>query len=760
MVTPGLRQPDDPVSSDPMPDTGDNGPADVRNTMSGIASVALQTGAVHGGVHLHTARPSPAPVVPRQLPAAPGLLAGRAGELARLDRALTAGWRGSDIDEAGPATADPPAGLAGAGTTVLVSAIGGVGGIGKTWLALAWAHRHLDRFPDGQLFVDLRGFSPVGEPMEPAVAVRGFLDALEVDPDRIPTDLDAQAALYRSLVAGRRMLIVLDNAAASEQVVPLLPGSPTCTVLVTGRVRLASLIDRHGARHLPLGILTGDEARVLLADRLGADRTAAAPEAVDELVGLCGGHPLALSIIARTVDTRIHTPLAEVAAEVRELGLEMLDHDTDPAASLPAVLSWSLRHLTEQQRTVFALLGIAPGTDTTLLAAAALTALPPARARRALSALEEASLLERRPGGRHTMHDLVRAYATTTARDNLSKPVREAALARAVDFYLHTAHAADQLLNPHAEPIRLDPPVPGARPHPLPDPAAALAWLDTWHSHLLAAQQAAATHGRHQVVLHLAWALDTFHIRRGHRHDDLAVWQAAVHAAAHLPDPAAGILAHRRLGRAYAELGWYEQAAGHLRQALAHAEHHHDSLQSANTHYALAQAWERQGNHQQALEHARRALDLYCDLDQPVRKAVALNAVGWHFVHLGDYDAARDHCLEALVLHRRHGFPEGEAATLDSLGLIAHRIGDHRQALDHYHQAVTLLRGLGDAYMLVEILDRVGHAHAALGHHDQVRTVWQEVLELYRQQGRDSDAQRVQSQIDHLDGISRAGADS
>ncbi|HWO68536.1 MAG TPA: BTAD domain-containing putative transcriptional regulator, partial [Umezawaea sp.] len=340
-----------------------------------------------------TAAEAEAPV-PRQLPAPPRWFTGRGIELARLDQALTV---------------EPAEGIAAAGTgsgtrsvaTVVISAIGGAGGIGKTWLALTWAHQHAEQFPDGQLFVDLHGFSPTQEPMVPEAAVRGFLDALGVDSGRIPTDLDAQAALYRSLVAGRRMLIVLDNAATADQVVPLLPGTPACTVLVTGRTRLASLIDRHGARHLRLDVLPRDEARALLTARLGADRVSAEPDAVDELVELCRGYPLALSITARHAATHPSVPLAEVAVELRELGLEMFHHDTDPAASLPAVLSWSLRAFTDEQRTVFALLGITPGADTSLPAVVALTGLPSARARKALSALQEASLLESRPGGRY-----------------------------------------------------------------------------------------------------------------------------------------------------------------------------------------------------------------------------------------------------------------------------------------------------------------------------------------------------------------------
>jgi hypothetical protein len=423
------------------------GDAGVVNTASGDAGAVVQAGAVHGGVHLHAAV-LPARVVPRQLPAAPRVFAGRTDELTVLDRSL-------DADGSPTAAA-----------TVVVSALGGAGGIGKTWLALAWAHRNLERFPDGQLFVDLHGFSPVGKPVEPAVAVRGFLEALGVDPNRIPTDLDARAALYRSLVADKRMLVVLDNAATVEQVVPLLPGSSSCTVLVTGRHRLASLIDRHGARHLPLDVLSPEEARGLLAARLGADRVAAEPEAVDELIGLCGGHPLALVITARTAGTRADVALAEAAAELRELGLEALDHDTDPAASLPTVLSWSLRRLTDTQRTVFALLGIAPGPDTTPPATAALTGLPDRLARRTLSGLENASLLERRPGGRYAMHDLVRRYAAHTAHTTLPDHVREGALTRVMDFHLHTAHTADRLLDPHDAPLSPGPAAPGVHPPP------------------------------------------------------------------------------------------------------------------------------------------------------------------------------------------------------------------------------------------------------------------------------------------------------
>ncbi|GGM90344.1 hypothetical protein GCM10011609_29130 [Lentzea pudingi] len=665
-------------------------------------------------------------VVPRQLPAAPTPFVGRHDELDRLDATLRTG---SDT-----------------ATTVVISAIAGAGGIGKTWLALHWAHRHADRFPDGQLFVDLRGFSPDSTPMDPTVAVRGFLDALGVEPGRMPVDPHAQTALFRSLVAGKRMLLLLDNTVDTAHVAPLLPGSDTCTVMITSRNRLSGLITGHGAHHLSVDILTDTEARRLLTDRLGTARIDAETAAVDELIGLCGGFPLALSIIAGRAHSHPRLSLAALTAELRDSALDALD-DTDPTASLPAVLSSSRRALTREQAQTFGLLAIAPGPDIGLPAAASLTGLPPARTTAVLRALDQASLISQDTDGRYRMHDLIRRYATDTAHSDLSDDMRKAALERVVGFYLHTAHTADRLLAPHRPPTLLGPPAPGTHPQPLPDHPAALAWLDTHHPHLLAAQHTAAAHHRHHAVRLLDWALHTFHQRR----DELAVWQAAADAADHLPDPATRAQAHRLLGHAHAELGRHEQALGHLHQALALAEHHHDPTQQAHTHHALSCAWEQQGDDQQALDHARQALDLFRTLDQPVREAIALNAVGWHAARLGDYDTAREHCQAALTLHRHHHDPGSEANTLDRLGYIDHHSGHHHQAIHHYHQALTLFRTLGNTSQAADTLDSVGHPHAALGDREQARAVWLEALELYRQEGRDDDAERTLRQLDALD---------
>jgi DNA-binding SARP family transcriptional activator/tetratricopeptide (TPR) repeat protein len=676
-------------------------------------------------------RPSVHSVLARQLVAPPRLFTGRKPQLAVLTRNLYA--RGD------------------ASPTVVISAIGGAGGIGKTALALYWAHQNIERFPDGQLHVNLRGFDPSGEPMRSEVAVRGFLDALGVEPAAIPVDADAQAALYRSLMVGKRMLVVLDNARSSEQVEPLLPGSPTCTVLVTSRSRLSGLVTRHGAHPLGLDVFPQAEARELFTRHAGVDRMAAEPEAVTELLGWCAGLPLAVSIVAARAAQHPDFPLAGLAEELRERSarLDALEGG-ELTASLRAVFSWSYHALDGERAKVFGLLGLAPGPDISLPAAANLTGLPIPRMRVVLDGLEDASLVQQPVPGRWRMYDLIRLYATDQAHRDQPEDTREAALRGVTDFYLHTAHTADRLLSSHREPIDPDPPGAGCRPHPLSDPAAALAWFEAEHPCLLATQHLAAIRGWHPVVWQLAWTLTTFHARRGHLHDRVAAWQAGLTAARQIGDPALLLRAHRDLGWACAFMGRHADALDHLHQALTLAQGTGDLLAQALTHRALARAWEQRGEDQQALEHATSALHLFQAFDRPVLEADLLNIVGWLSARLGRYEQARTHCETALTLARRHHYRQGEAATLDSLGYLAHRTGQYAQALDHYHHALTFFRDFGDSYEKANTLDRLGQTHAALGDHDQGRHAWRQALALYRAQHRTSDADRIQQQLDDL----------
>jgi DNA-binding SARP family transcriptional activator/tetratricopeptide (TPR) repeat protein len=682
-------------------------------------------------------QPAARRVLPRQLPAGPRLFTGRGRELAVLTAVLDR--------RPAPGTAL---------SAVVISAIGGTGGVGKTWLALHWAHQHLDRFPDGQLHVNLRGFDPVGQPVPPGTVLRGFLDALGVDPSGVPVDLDAQAALYRSLVAGRRMLIMLDNARDAAQVEPLLPGSPTCTVVVTSRRRLSRLVTAHGAHQLDLDVLTEPEARELLTSHLGHARIAAEPETAAELLACCAGLPLALSVLAARANTHPDFPLAALADELRERTgrLDALDAlDTgDRTTNLRAVLSSSYHALPTEAASVFELLGLAPGPDIGLPAAASLTALPASRVRRNLQTLEGAHLVQQHRPGRYRMHDLVRLYAADRAQRGRHADTRESALRRLVDFYLHTAFAGDRLLDRHRRLVELGDPAPGCLPQPLHDEATAQAWFAVEYPNLLASQHAAADRGWHARVWQLAWVLDSFHYRRGQLQDALAMWQTGLAAADRLGDPVTQTRAHRRLGNTYDMLRQPDRAVEHLHRALELAGKTGDVVDQAQTHLIIGWMLAGQQQHRRALEHATRALRLFETLDEPVWKADALHNVGCHLAQLGDYEQAHAYCTAALALLERHPDRHCEADTLDSLGFIAHNTGRFEQARDYYEQALTRFRALGHAYQEAGCLERLGDTQHALGQHDGARATWQQAMELYRAQHRTDDADRVLRRLDAL----------
>ncbi|WP_237101867.1 BTAD domain-containing putative transcriptional regulator [Nonomuraea sp. MG754425] len=676
------------------------------------------------------ARSSPMPM-PRQLPAPPQLFTGRAREL----RDLTAAMQGPS------------------GTSMVTFAIEGTAGIGKTWLALRWAHQQAGRFPDGQLYVDLRGFAPGGQPVSPATAIRGFLDALGVAPTAIPADPDAQAALYRSLVAGKRMLVLLDNAATTGQVAPLLPGSSTCTVLITSRDKLTGLVATQGARPVLLDVLSPAEARDVLTRHLGADRLTAEPEAARDLLRYCGGLPLALGIVAARVVTHPGLPLSGFAEELRDHSTRLDALDTGEAdLNVRAVFSWSRHGLDAAAADLLGLLSLAPGPDISLMAAASLAGSPPARTGMALRELDSAHLIQQHVRGRYRMHDLIRVHASEQAHRSLSPDTRTAALRRLVDFYLHTAYAGDRLLQQHREPIEIGVPVAGCRPEPLQDQAAALSWFDAEHAGLLAAHRLAADQHRHAAVWRLAWALRTFHRRRGRWHEDLAMWQAGLAAVESLGDVAVQIQAHRFLGNTWSELGRHPEARHHLRHALSLSERTGDTAAQAHVHMALGWVEKADRADQRAVDHLTRASGLYRTLGNPVWEADALSTVGWFHAESGQYEKARAHCEAALRSYRRHADPEGEADTLNSLGYIAHHTGRHAEALDHYERARALFQDLGHAYNEADTLDRIGHTQAALERPGQARHAWGQALDLYRAQRRVTDAERVQTQLAALDG--------
>lgn len=661
--------------------------------------------------------------VPRQLPAAPQWFTGRADELAVLTKALDA--------QASPEAA-----------TVAVSAIGGIGGIGKTWLVLRWAYEHLDRFPDGQLFVNLRGFDPADAPVSPAAALRGFLAGLGVDAQSMPDDVDAQAALYRSIVADRRMLIVLDNARDTAQVTPLVPGSPTCTLLITSRRRLAGLAIT-GARLLDLDVLNDTEARGLLAARLGAEAMAREPDAVADLLRCCAGLPLAISIVAARVQAHPDFPLAALAAELRDATtrLDALDAG-ELTANLRAVFASSHETLDDASATLLGRLGRAPGPDIGLAAVGSLAAVPTAQARVLLRQLETAHLVQRFQPGRYRMHDLIRLYAIErSGRDDTE------ALHRLVGFYLHTAHHGDRMLYPHRPPIDVARPPPGCVPQPLADVDDVMAWFDAEHPNLLAAQRLAADHGWHREVWQLAWSLSAYHRRRGRIRDDGDVWRAALHAAQELGDPDVLAQAYKRLGGTLARTGEHQRALEHLKRALAYLEDTNDIAGQIDTRQALTMVWVTMGDMPNAVDNAEAALELARASGNQVWEADALNAAGMCHAEVDHVERAREYCEAGLRLQRATGNGEGEAETLDSLGYLEHRCGRYDAALDYYQQALGVYERLDFDYQKADTLQRIGETYAALGRSADANVAWQQAIRMYETQNRTAAADDLRQQL-------------
>jgi tetratricopeptide (TPR) repeat protein/transcriptional regulator with XRE-family HTH domain len=649
--------------------------------------------------------------VPAELPADVAGFTGRDVELAALD-AL--------IDPEIPTAA-----------TAVISAVSGTAGVGKTALAVRWGHRVAARFPDGQLYLNLRGYD-VDQPVTPADALARLLDTLGVSDADIPVELDARAATYRTQVAGRRMLIVLDNASTVGQVRPLLPGAASCTVLVTSRDRMAGLVARDGAQRVDLDLLPLDDGIALLR-RLIGDRVDADPEAAAALADRCARLPLALRVAAELAISRPQDTLAELAAELadQQRRLNLLDADGDPGTAVTAVFSWSLRHLTPSAARLFRILGLRSGADVTTRAAASLAAATPTVVRPWLAELVRANLLTELSADRYTQHDLLRDYAAHLARDEDPTSTR-AALTRLFDHFTHSAYAADRLLRPDRESMTLPltDPAPGTVIETLTDDQGAMQWLTAEHAALLAALRHAADAGFDTHAWQLAWSLATFHDRRSRRHHRGTAWQVAQQAAQRLGHPAAEAVAHRGLADVKSGLGQHDEALRHLGLALDAAARAGDHIAQAQAHRGLGLVHLRMRRYRDALHHSQQALELLRDVGHDRGVANALNSVGWCHAELGEYAEAIDHCERGLALLRQCGDRQGQAATLDSLGYAHHHLGHIAEAVECYDQSMEIYRQIGDRYSEAVVLDHLGDAHDAGGDTEAANKAWRQALDV------------------------------
>ncbi|WP_422771086.1 AfsR/SARP family transcriptional regulator [Plantactinospora sp. WMMC1484] len=660
--------------------------------------------------------PVSAVVTPAQLPADLPDFTGRGAELAELDALLPAEGRVS------------PA--------MIITTIHGMAGTGKTALAVHWAHRIARRFPDGQIYLNLRGFHPSGTAMEPLEALRAVFDALGVGLGQLPVGLDAQAARYRSLLAGRRLLIVLDNARDADQVRPLLPGAPGCLVIVTSRYQLSSLVTIEHARPVALDVLADGDARRYLTGRLGRRAGTATRHDIDAIVGRCGRLPLALSIVAaRTV----LNPQWSVAAVADQLGADhgTLDSfaDIDPAIDLGSIFSWSYERLSPPAARTLRLLALHPGPDTTLAAVASLAGVPVRQARGLAEELVQASLTREHGAGRYLLHDLVRAYAGEIGHRHDPEGERCAGLGRMLDHYIHTAHQAVRLLGPQWELDPLPPPPDGVALAHLRDADSARGWLAAEHHALVAAVQLAAEHSLDAQVWRLAATLSDIFQRHGHWRDQVTVQLLALRAGRRLGDLDVQAAAQRSLGSAYARLDRPEEARASLAEALVLFDGLGDRRNQGRTHRILAYLHGQEGGYELALRESRRAMELYRISEDRAGTASALNDCGWCHAMLGNHHEALAACRRALRLFQEMGNADGEASTWDSLGFINASLGDRPAAVDAYHRALEIFRRRGDRYNEAETLAHLGDCHHAAGDASAAVGVWRQALEILERLG-------------------------
>jgi tetratricopeptide (TPR) repeat protein/transcriptional regulator with XRE-family HTH domain len=649
---------------------------------------------------------------PAQLPAAVVDFAGRDYEISQLDAMLAAGAPGG----------------------MLIAMIEGLGGIGKTTLALHWAHALRSRFPDGALFADLRGYHPTGVPATPSDLLGGFLRALGVAQDAIPPDDASRSALFRSVMDGKRMLLMLDDASDTQQVEPLLPGAAGCLVVVTSRVRLSGLVVRHGARRLCLGGLPAREALALLGGIVGEQRVAAEPAAASELVTRCANLPLALRIVADRAASRPGRPLADLVTGLRSERdrLDALSVAGDANTAVASVFSWSYRALPPAVATAFRLLSLYPGLEPSVPAVAAMLDTGVETARRLLDGLAAVHLIEESGRDGYRLHELVRLYAAERMRDEDSSNATDAVLSRLVTWYLHTADAADRVLLPqrHRQPLA---PAPSLSPLEFTDHTSAMSWCESERPTIVLLVHQAAGRGMHDLAWRLPTALWGFLSLRNHWTDLIETHEVALASARAAADRLGQAIALNNLGIAKVNVGRPDHAHTLLCQALVLRKEIDDVWGQAAVSNNLGSLHRGRGEYNTAAAHHDRAIMLFRQVGDQCGEGQAMNNLGSAYLAMGRLDDAIGYYRQALSVLFGVGDLLGQAQTLDSLGSAYQVLADFDAAVDCHLRSVLMFRELGDRSGEAGSLDNLGLALAGDGAAALARDSWQHALALFEE---------------------------
>ena len=653
-------------------------------------------------------------VVPRELPRPVGHFTGRTRELAALTALL---------DQAG----DGPA------ASVVISAVDGTAGVGKTALAVQWAQQTADRFPDGQLYVNLRGYDP-DQPAQAGDVLARFLRSLGLPSEDIPPEPDERAVRYRSMLAGRKMLILLDNAADAGQVRLLLPGTPGCMTVVTSRDALTGLVTRDGAARLDLDLLPLADSigllRELVGVRIDEDRHAA-----EALAKVCCQLPLALRGAAELAAARPAVTLASLVAELsdQQRRLDLLDAGGDPRTAVRAVFSWSYEHLEAETARSFRLAGLHPGPELDRCTLAALAGTTVEQADHALGVLARAHLIQLARPGRYGMHDLLRGYARSLAAAQDGPDEQRAALTGLFDYYLHTAVAAVGIAFP-AERHRLPRVPPPQVKTPVPaDEAAALAWLDAERATLVAITEPMAEHGWLWHAISMSAVLFRY-LETGFYPEALTVHGNARRAARQVGDLAAEGNTLNNLGVIELRQGRYQRAADHLEQALVLLGEADGNTQ-ARALSNLGFVEFLQGRCRPARGHLQRALILWRQFGDQAGEARTLASLGTVDLREGRYESATRHLQRSLALCGKTGDRGCEARALGLLGEADLRRGRCQQAAGHLQQALALFRDLSDQISETDILATLGLTSLRLGDYAQADGYLTEALALCGETG-------------------------
>ncbi|WP_097228217.1 tetratricopeptide repeat protein [Streptomyces sp. OV198] len=639
----------------------------VNNTvMASVEGPVIQAGTI-GALHVQVpASPKP---VPRQLPLAPGNFVGRAEEMTRLNAALS--------------------GTSDRGHSALISAVAGAGGIGKTALAIHWAHRVTDRFPDGQLYINLRGYD-VGPPLSPTEALDTMLHAFDVAPEQLPRELEAKSGLLRSLLAERRMLILLDNARGAEQVRPLLTSAPGCFTLITSRSRLAGLALQVPLEQITIGTLPPTEALTLLRRIVGEERVDAEPEAARELLGYCAYLPLAIHIAADRVKASRFLRITDLADQLSRCALaELATPDDDARTTVRAVLSWSYDALTTEDQRLFRLLGLHPGQHFTVRSATALTRSPLTDVRQTLNRLAAAHLVEETSADRFQFHDLLREYAREIALAVEESSERNAAIRQLLDWYLRTTTAANRTLAPHRRGARK------ATSETFADHQSALDWCDTEGGNLAAATRLAVETGDDDIASELP----------------IAMW---------------GYLSLRKPWTI-----WQETHTWGLVAARRSRDRRAEAYLLTNTGIRLRD----QHQPEEALAYLEQALLIRREIGDRWGEAWNLTSVGAALCTLDRGDEAIAILQEAVEIRHEVGDTQGLGRTLGYLGQAYRRVRRFREAISCFQEAHTVAQTLHNPRVLGHALQGLASAYYDLGEYESALEKADASIEATRQLG-------------------------